>query len=156
VVDSTVQVAGEVVLRHVIPPALGVGVTVQVESIVRSNCSFVPLLLKVAWALKVGAPPLWLLTGAVGVGQLVELNVPKHTSKPATVPRNAVAIDVGLTTPCAAAVTDDVPPVPTPVIVAVPPVNEETQLVPETKQTAPGVALVHATPLVTWDLELSE
>lgn len=42
---ATVQVAGEVVLTHVMPPALGVGVTVQVDSIVRSNCWFVPLLL---------------------------------------------------------------------------------------------------------------
>jgi hypothetical protein len=38
--------------------------------------------------------------------------------------------------------------------VAVPPVNEETQVDPETKHTA-GVALVHATPLVIWLLLLS-
>lgn len=140
-------------LTHVIDPGFGVGVTVQVDSIVRSNCSFVPLLLKVACALKVGAPPFW-VTSAVGVGQLVELNVPRQTSKLVTVPRNAVAVAVALM-PCAEAVIVDVPPGATPMAVAVPPVNEETQVDPETKHTAAGVALVHATPLVIWLLLLS-
>jgi len=105
--------------------------------------------------LKVGAPPLALLTFAVGVGQLVELNVPKQTSKPVTVPRYAVAVAVALR-PCAEAVIVDVPPGATPSAVAEPPVNEETQVVPETKHSAAGVSLVHATPLVITDLEPSE
>ena len=105
--------------------------------------------------MKVGAPPLALLTGALGVGQLVELNVPRQTSKPVTVPRYAVAVAVALM-PWAAAVIVAVPPGATPETVPVPPLNEERHLVPETKHTAAGVSLVHATPLVIWDLELSE
>jgi hypothetical protein len=72
-----------------------------------------------------------------------------------TVPRNAVAVAVALT-PCAEAVIVDVPPGASPETVAAPPVNEEMQVVPETKHTAEGLSLVHATPLVISDLELSE
>ena len=78
-------------------------------------------------------------------GQTPVLNVPVHTVRPVTLPRYAVAVAVALT-PCAEAVIVAVPPESTPEICPV--------LVMFTLTSCP--VLVHATPLVSRLLELSE
>jgi hypothetical protein len=151
--SDTAQSAGEVLLSQLRVPLVGADVIVQVASVVKSVT--VPLYVPCA-------TKYWVCCELVTFGfQAAEAEQPVSPPPDEFVrqiwklvmTRYAVACAVALS-PCAAAVNVAVPPGATPEIEAAPPVNEASQLDPTTKHTAPGVSLVHATPLVIMDLLL--
>ena len=144
------QVSGDIpVFVHEIPAGDPTGV--QVDSVVRSYVvpPEVPCAIKVALGLVV---PAFVASQTRGLEPLEQVDKSeKHTSKPLTLPRYAVAVAFALR-PCAEAVIVDVP-LPTPSAVALPHDCAFAQA-PVISTIVEGL-LVQETPLVICDLELS-